>query len=164
MPRISLRTLNMLVYKLLNQLARTPLWIRIVLAIAWYAFIWLLTDWPQSTPENTLQIIQQSGGPEEANFVFRTSSHFFVFGVQAILLLFVLAPTFVKDKKRIAIVLLATICLGAIDEVHQSFVPGRQPRALDVFKDGIGAIIFLWLLFWVKSEMKKRFSPAIKKG
>jgi len=153
----------MLVYRLHNQLARTPLWLRIVLAIGWYGFIWLLTEWPQSTPENTWQVIQQSGGPEEANTVFRTSSHFFVFGVQAILLLFVLDPTFVKDKKSITIALLGTIFLGALDEVHQSFVPGRQPRALDVFKDGTGAVIFLWLLFWVKSEMKKRFYPAIEK-
>lgn len=150
----------MLVYKLLDQLGKTPLWIRIVLAVAWYGFIWALTEWPQSTPDNTMQVIAEAGGPEEANTVFRTSSHFFVFGVQAVLLFFMTDPCLERNKVTIAIVLAMTICLGIIDEVHQSFVPGRQPRALDVFKDAVGAALFLWLLSWIKSIATKRFETG----
>lgn len=152
------------VYKLLNQLRKTPLWIRIVLAIAWYGFIWLLTEWPQSTPENTLSVIQQSGASNEvnggANLIFRTSSHFFVFGIQASLLLFVFSPTFRRDNRYVALAVICAICLGIVDEIHQSFVPGRQPRALDVIKDGIGAILFLWIFFWLKNLVVKQLAET----
>lgn len=154
----------MLVYKLLNQLGKTPLWIRIVLAVAWYGFIWTLTEWPQATPDNTMQVIGQAGGSYEttegANFAFRTSSHFFVFGVQAVLLLFMLDPRLRKNVRLICVVLLCTISLGIVDEFHQSFVPGRQPRALDVLKDGIGALLFLWLVLRVKVFMSKQYYTA----
>jgi VanZ family protein len=36
--------------------------------------------------------------------------------------------------------LLLAVLYGVSDEVHQAFVPGRTPSALDVLADGVGAL------------------------
>ena len=40
---------------------------------------------------------------------------------------------------------LATL-YGVVDELHQHFVPGRQPDVLDVLTDFVGAVVFVLLV------------------
>lgn len=144
----------MSVYKLLSFLEKVPLWCRLVMAVGWYAFIWYLTELPQAGSQNTKQAIMQAGGSEEAHFVFRTTSHFFVFGIQALLVYYILCPSFLFKKGMFLAVLLVILCLGTLDEFHQSFVPGRLPRGVDVIKDVIGALLFLCAAFVAKYFLK----------
>jgi hypothetical protein len=44
-----------------------------------------------------------------------------------------------------------TILVGALDETHQMFVPGRDPDLHDVYADGLGAVAVLMFLEAVTS-------------
>lgn len=43
--------------------------------------------------------------------------------------------------RALLVVTLGTLLWGLTDEVHQSFVPGRDPEALDVLADTLGALM-----------------------
>jgi len=61
-------------------------------------------------------------------------------------------------KTRLVAVLLAGVSLGILDEIHQSFVPGRTPDALDVAADLAGVVLGLLLfrqVFWKKRQEKR---------
>lgn len=46
-------------------------------------------------------------------------------------------------------VLVACIAWGVNDEVHQSFVPGRDASVGDLVADAVGATIAVWTASWV---------------
>ncbi|MGB5287543.1 MAG: VanZ family protein [Ignavibacteriaceae bacterium] len=47
------------------------------------------------------------------------------------------------------------ICLlyGAVDEIHQMFVPGRFAEILDWVADGSGAILGVFLVYFLKNKL-----------
>jgi len=45
-----------------------------------------------------------------------------------------------------ALVAALVVLLGALDETHQVFVPGRDPDLHDVYADGLGAVAVLMFL------------------
>lgn len=49
--------------------------------------------------------------------------------------------------KATALALVFTVGYGMTDEIHQSFVPGRSPSALDVVADGVGFLVAAALFF-----------------
>lgn len=59
---------------------------------------------------------------------------------------------------RMAIVLGIVMIYGALDEFHQSFVPGRNEDFFDFLADTIGGIIAILLLaiFSIRSEYMKK--------
>jgi hypothetical protein len=46
----------------------------------------------------------------------------------------------------------ATVAWGAIDEVHQAFVPGRTPELGDLAADATGALLALAAVRWFSSR------------
>lgn len=50
---------------------------------------------------------------------------------------------------------LLTIGYGALDEVHQLFVPGRVGSVVDVVMDGAGAVGILIFRMWKKESGKR---------
>jgi len=55
------------------------------------------------------------------------------------------------SKYALGASLLFTIVYGALDEFHQTFVPGRFPDLLDLLADSLGALFcFLALYIWSK--------------
>ena len=60
-----------------------------------------------------------------------------------------LFSTQLKSKFRILIGFAATVLFAALDEFHQTFVPGRSGNFTDVCIDSIGAVIasFCLLIF-----------------
>jgi VanZ family protein len=56
-------------------------------------------------------------------------------------------------------ILAFALAYGILDEVHQSFVPGRTPDVFDALADGTGAAIFLLLqriMEWLRGRPKSR--------
>ena len=57
------------------------------------------------------------------------------------------------DPLRALGALALTAGYGALDEVHQAFVPGRDPSALDALADAVGGLAAIALVgFWVRSR------------
>lgn len=46
----------------------------------------------------------------------------------------------VSTAKRVVLALFITIAYGCLDEVHQTFVPGRYGGLMDIYFDTVGAI------------------------
>lgn len=141
------------IYRLLKCLYKTPIWLRVVLALSWYAFIGLLTELPYASSTNTKQFIEESGAPLYLNWIFRVSSHMFVFGIESLLIYSLLNPHLHYNRNSSVITLFAILLLGIGDEIHQSFVPSRFPKWEDVLKDLIGATLFLWMLFSIRPKL-----------
>lgn len=62
-------------------------------------------------------------------------------------------------KKRILIGAAATVFLAALDEFHQSFVPGRSGNFIDVCIDSIGVLaasLFLYIFFTIRKKRLAR--------
>ena len=89
---------------------------------------------------NYLNTGQQEKVFHKVNFIIRKTAHFLEYAILA-LLITILIITF--DKKGIsAIISAVVICavLAAADEMHQGFVPGRNPAVKDVVIDSFGAL------------------------
>jgi VanZ family protein len=59
-----------------------------------------------------------------------------------------LAAIAIRERERRALLLAAALLstgYGIVDEIHQSFVPGRQAGLDDVIADAIGAFAGAWL-------------------
>ena len=81
----------------------------------------------------------------------RKSAHFFEYAILGILFLLTLRSFGVGDRYgyvKTIIAAIVLVCLYSIsDELHQSFVPGRNGNIKDVFIDtsgGVTGIILLW--------------------
>jgi len=80
----------------------------------------------------------------------RKAAHMTEYFLLALSLQLPLAAWFSKVlswKKRIFIGFFSTVIFAALDEFHQSFVPGRSGNFTDVCIDSIGAIIASFCLF-----------------
>lgn len=80
-------------------------------------------------------------------FLVRKSAHLVAFGVLAMLARWTLAALWprLSPNRLSAAALLFTIIYAVTDEWHQTFMPGRDGRAVDVLIDSVGALIGLSL-------------------
>ena len=150
-------------------LEKTPLLLRILLPVLWYGFIFFLTELPYAAGSNTRDTISEiieKNQPgldtftiaNRINFAFRTSAHFFMFGILANLVYFSLKPDFNFNKRTYWLVVIVIIgILGGLDEFHQSFKPGRQPRIEDVLIDCSGAVALLFSALWLKCRYLSKY-------
>lgn len=94
------------------------------------------------------------------------------YGLLALLLYRAINGGFAVFQVRAAwLTLMLAVLYGISDELHQSFVPGRQPAAADVAVDGLGAALALgavWIYAaWVRragSAAAARAQAAAKRG
>lgn len=49
------------------------------------------------------------------------------------------------EEKKYLLTIIFVILYGALDEIHQAFVPKRSPEFADLLADSIGVLIFLFL-------------------
>lgn len=61
----------------------------------------------------------------------------------------------VRSWSRLLAILFALL-YGLTDEVHQSFVPGREPSLLDLAADAVGATIAVALIAWRQRRRELR--------
>lgn len=82
--------------------------------------------------------------------------HLGLFTVLSFLLSFgIFKSTRLPLGKKIVLIVVTGVILGALDEVHQSFVPLREPDILDAAVDAVG--IALGLLIY--GLISRAFSP-----
>lgn len=77
---------------------------------------------------------------EDLDFVVRKIGHMGVFGILALLLWRALATTTARPRPWLA-ALVITVLYAVTDELHQGGVIGRNPSAVDVAFDGVGALV-----------------------
>ena len=104
-------------------------------AIAWMGAIFFVSaqsSLPQA-PDTLLDLILKKG------------LHMIAYGVLAGLFWHALngRPAF----PRAGMSWLLAVLYAVTDEYHQTFVPGRHGRPMDLLFDGVGALIALWLLW-----------------
>ena len=73
--------------------------------------------------------------------------HALVFGILGVLILGAMRPgEHGHSRRQVWTALVITSIYGVLDEIHQHFVPGRIPDALDVLADLTGAVLGIWLM------------------
>ena len=97
---------------------------------------------------------------DRIQFLVRKSTHVAEYAVLGALAQHALwgAPT--RTRRASALITLALlVCLvfAALDEFHQSFVPSRESSLRDVVLDGIGAIVGVFLFWWLR---RRNLDPA----
>jgi VanZ family protein len=143
-----------------------------LLTITWIIVIYFFTELPsfngQSTAtvinktvvanEVTNHVVSPSTGSlltlNELNILFRKSAHIFVFGVLAMLFFKCIEPR--RYSYLMAGVL--TVLYAIFDEWHQSFIPGRVAAIKDVMFDSFGAMVALFLVYFIVKRKKFNFS------
>lgn len=79
------------------------------------------------------------------DFIFKKSAHMFVFAVLYLLIFraYYLSKGKNLSKRNYWLPLLLCLLYSAIDELHQSFVPGRHPAVRDIGYDMLGVLTVL---------------------
>lgn len=80
------------------------------------------------------------------DFVFKKSAHIFFYGMLAVLVYRALIGEGVSKSRALFLSIIIAVGYGITDEFHQSFTAGREPRIRDVFFDGFGASLTMFLL------------------
>lgn len=87
------------------------------------------------------------------SFSIFKSLHLIEYGI-----LFVLWGRFLNAlglRYSLLLALIATFAYGLSDELHQSFILGREGKLFDAFVDALGGII-AWVLLELRPRLKKR--------
>ncbi|MBP1154374.1 MULTISPECIES: VanZ family protein [unclassified Paenibacillus] len=118
-------------------------WIVVVL---WCFAIYMFTASPVSTGSSTQAIIGSTINISDSasailNLIVRKASHAIAFGLLTLFVLFALKGS----RKSFILAWLFATLYGALDEIHQSFVPGRTAAVMDVGMDSFGALVTLVL-------------------
>jgi VanZ family protein len=121
-------------------LLRLPALLALVLTVLWGSLIWSLSARHVPLP---------SGGSAFWELVSNLA-HAPLFGLLGLFLATLLLrgdagewPRF--HARSVALVLALVVTYGAIDEWHQSHVPGRDASPLDIVTDLTGASLVLWI-------------------
>lgn len=80
--------------------------------------------------------------------------HIVIFSLLTFFLLIALIQGKNKYKYFVITTCLVVITYAITDEVHQSFVPGRNPAITDVLIDSIG-ILFVGIVYFLRLKLKK---------
>lgn len=117
--------------------------------ILWAAFVFYLSSKPGlKISENFFW-----------DFATRKPAHIFVYFIFYLLAAFAFKNSFLKNMSDIIISsFILTIFYGTLDEIHQSFVPLREGKVLDIMWDAIGGLIaavVLWR-YYQNLQLKQR--------
>jgi VanZ family protein len=130
-----------------TKLDRTWLWA--LLAIAWMALIYSLSDKPASDYE----------GASEATAAIPFATTIVHVGLYFILSLFVLRTLVLLRPVTTGLIAYATVLIalvyGILDEIHQSNVEDRASEAVDVVADVFGAVLVVVFWFLIKKYRSK---------
>ena len=91
------------------------------------------------------------------DFTVKKIGHVLLFGFLAILVYRGLRGEGVPRKKAAIWAVIFATFYGATDEFHQMFTQGREARVRDVFIDGFGASLAVWLTYQILPKLPKEF-------
>jgi VanZ family protein len=95
---------------------------------AWAAVIFALSSIPNTATGDAVLPIDKA-------------AHVVEFAVLAILIMWALSGQPMPVIAAVAVTLAVSLAYGALDEWHQSFVPGRDPSLTDLATDALGAVV-----------------------
>lgn len=95
------------------------------------------------------------------NFAFMKGAHAFFFGILSLLFYRAISGEVVSRKKAAILATIFTIFYGITDEVHQMFSQGREARVRDVFFDGMGAAITVFLVYRFLPKFPKKIQKFL---
>lgn len=101
----------------------------------------------------------QTAVVEFLSFYERKAAHMFLYFVLLGLVLFALGPWLRSAPRRAAAALAICAVLSALDEFHQTFVPGRSGQVRDVLVDLAGGACFLLVWFLIRC-VRRACHPA----
>jgi VanZ family protein len=119
-----------------------------ILPLAYMALIWTLSSFPAdefvALPDLSLDRI------------IKESLHLVEFGILYLLFALALYGNGQLTKKTSLIFALIACLYGALDEIHQSFVPYRSATWIDLVKDVIGVTVASYFVnrFYLKTKVK----------
>lgn len=105
---------------------RTRSMINWMLVLIWMGVIWFLSSIPDL-----------SSGLQQ-DFILRKIAHVLEFALLTVLLYRALPKPRHQHWQRFALAALLALAYAAIDEIHQGYVPGREPNPKDVAIDALG--------------------------
>lgn len=147
-------------------------------AALWYALIWALSSQPavvsSGVSDGVIGDVLTAGGTgygsaekvvrlaveELLAFFVRKAAHIFLFFVLAVFVWLAFMIFVKKRPLRALFTALVCLALSALDEYHQTLVPGRSGELRDVLVDMTGIVIMLILLAlpavsrWLRSHTK----------
>lgn len=121
--------------------------------VIWAVVIFLLSSRPIAP---TSQIFWK-------DFIVKKSAHVIEYAIFTILLYRALKESGVKKYNAGLTAILFAVIYGALDEFHQSFTPGREPRVRDVFFDTIGSVVSIYLLWNLLPNLPSKLKAWAKK-
>ncbi len=102
------------------------------------------------------------GAGENGHLMDRVSStvanmiHVPAYGLLALLWIFTLRDRGVTEHQSIWVAFVVASAYGALTELHQVWIPGRFPSAIDAMLNVAGSLIFIWLYWWVTRQEQLR--------
>jgi len=89
------------------------------------------------------------------DFLIKKIAHFTEYFIFTVLVYRALSNTTnFSKKKSLVLSFVITVIYAALDEFHQSFIPGREPKIRDVVIDSIGSISAILCLSRIKSILE----------
>lgn len=149
-------------------------WVLILLTLFWMGFIFYMSaadgtesgEMSHSVGETMGKVLhsdfeewpreEQTAYVEKIQFPLRKLAHFFEYVLLGLLLSVTLQVWGVKSKPRFFTALGGGIIYAVTDEIHQMFVEGRGPGALDVLIDSGGVLLGASLVALILFAYKKR--------
>lgn len=90
------------------------------------------------------------------DFAVKKTGHVLLFGALALLIYRALIGEGLSRKKSAIWAVIAAFFYGGTDEFHQMFTQGRESRVRDVFIDGIGAGVIIFLFYQLLPKLPKK--------
>ncbi len=96
------------------------------------------------------------------DFAVKKTGHVLLFGALGLLIYRAFRINKVgKYKAAVWAVILSTF-YGATDEFHQMFTQGRESKIRDVFIDGFGAFLVVWVLYYLPVHLSKKIQNMLE--
>ena len=97
------------------------------------------------------------------DFAVKKTGHVLLFGALAWLIYRGLLGEGLDRKKAAIWAVFLAFFYGGTDEFHQMFTQGRESRVRDVFIDGIGAAIVIYITYHFVPKLPKKFQIFLLK-